>query len=180
MARERIGETTPRVHQADHSSVPQPREKPACSKTPLHAATKLPTCQPLWQPLLASLHAPGLEHSTTALLTFLAQLSAAATAPCPLPRYPRGSVVQLQQCGRHCYSSSRCTHKPSRRRRRARASDRLAATPRAALHPKTIMPTASRRRPPLRPGRPAPSPLCRATRRSRCRRPTRACPSCKR
>ena len=43
--RPRIGETTPRLHQADQRRVPQPREKPAASKTPLHAAKKLPTCQ---------------------------------------------------------------------------------------------------------------------------------------
>ena len=74
----RFGETTSRLHQTNQSSVPKPREKPACSKTPLHAATKLPTCQRLWQPLLASLHAFGREEATTALLTFLAQRSAAA------------------------------------------------------------------------------------------------------
>ena len=74
----RFGETTPHSHQANHRRVPQPREKPACSKTPLHAAKKLPTCQPLWQPLLARLRAPGREEATTALLTSLADRSAAA------------------------------------------------------------------------------------------------------
>ena len=52
--------------------------------------------------------------------------------------------------------------------------------PRAPLHPLRAMPTASRRRPPSRPGPRAPSPRCRGIRRSRCRRPTRACPFCRR
>ena len=179
-ARERIGETTPRSHQRDDKRVPQPREKPAASKTPLQAAKKLPTCQPLWQPLLARPRAPGREEATTALLTFLAQRSSVACRAVTTPKTTRGSVAQPRPCGRRSYSYSRCTHKPSQRRRRAGTSDQPNATLRAPHHKKkAIMPTASRRRPPSRPGPPAPSRRCRGTRRSRCRRPTRACRFCK-
>ncbi len=62
----------------NHRRVPKPQEKPACSKTPLQAAKKLPTCQPLWQPLLARPRARAREEATTALLTSLADRSAAA------------------------------------------------------------------------------------------------------
>ena len=70
--RARFGETTPSLHQADHKREPKPREKPACSKTPLHAAKKLPTCQPLWQPHLAHLQPHASQEATSALLTSFA------------------------------------------------------------------------------------------------------------
>ena len=98
-ARERIGETTPRSHQRDDKRVPQPREKPAASKTPLQAAKKLPTCQPLWQPLLARPRAPGREEATTALLTFLTQRSAAARRAVTTARAPARLRHSLDHAG---------------------------------------------------------------------------------
>ena len=95
----RFGESTPHSHQADHSSLPQLREKPAASKTPLQAAKKLPTCQPLWQPLLARPREPGREEATTALLTFLAQRSAVACRAVTTAKATRGSVAQPRPCG---------------------------------------------------------------------------------
>ena len=88
--RARFSETTPRSHQTFHRRVPQPREKPASSKTPLHAATKLPTCQPLWQPLLAHLQAHASEEATTALLTSFAHRSAVACRAVTTAKPPAG------------------------------------------------------------------------------------------
>ena len=85
-----IGETTLRSYQEDHKRVPKPREKPACSKTPLHAATKLPACQPLWQPLRAHLQAHASEEATTALLTSFAHRSAVACRAVTTAKPPAG------------------------------------------------------------------------------------------
>ena len=86
-------------YRANRRRMPQPREKPAASKTPLHAAKELPSCQPLWQPLFTRPRAPAREGAETALLTSLALRSAAArravTTADPPPRIGK----QLRPCG---------------------------------------------------------------------------------
>ena len=96
----RFGEITPRWHQANRRRVPQPREKPAASKTPLHAAKKLPTCQPLWQPLLARPRAPVREGAETALLTSFATHSAAARCAATTAKLPARASHSLDHAGK--------------------------------------------------------------------------------